>query len=138
MNAIGSNHLARACLAARGHVARSARPYKAPDDHRTITLAVGDDVILRRNHRRLRQPGGSAIDVARSCRRSSVAQRHDWTCHRDQSPLSRQAASPAVFRLSRPDAGGVSDVGDEAMLCVEDVVGECGEFVGVVGDEQGR
>ena len=36
--------------------------YQAPDDHRTITLAVGDEVILRRNHL-LALPDGTAIAV---------------------------------------------------------------------------
>jgi ATP-dependent exoDNAse (exonuclease V) alpha subunit len=39
------------------------RIYRAPDDHhRTITLAVGDEVILRRNHR-LTQPVGTTVAV---------------------------------------------------------------------------
>ena len=56
------NRLARAHLVARGDVARRSRTYRAPHDHRTITLAVGDEVILRRNHR-LTQPDGTTIAV---------------------------------------------------------------------------
>ncbi|HSJ43144.1 MAG TPA: hypothetical protein VK923_00490, partial [Euzebyales bacterium] len=34
----------------------------SPNDHRTITLAVGDEVILRRNQR-LTQPDGTTVEV---------------------------------------------------------------------------
>jgi len=51
------NRLSRAHLVARGDITRRSRTYKPPDDRRTITLAAGDEVILRRNHR-LAQPGG--------------------------------------------------------------------------------
>ena len=56
------NRLARAHLVARGDIARRSRTYRAPDDHRAITLAVGDEVILRRNNR-LAQADGITIDV---------------------------------------------------------------------------
>jgi conjugative relaxase-like TrwC/TraI family protein len=56
------NGLARAHLVARGHVARRSRTYQAPGDHRTITLAAGDEVILRRNTR-LAQPDGTMMAV---------------------------------------------------------------------------
>jgi ATP-dependent exoDNAse (exonuclease V) alpha subunit len=39
------NRLARAHLVARGAVARRTRKYRAPDDRRTVTLGVGDEVI---------------------------------------------------------------------------------------------
>jgi len=56
------NRLARAHLVARGDIARRSRTYRAPDDGRTITLAAGDEVILRRNHR-LPQPDGTTLAV---------------------------------------------------------------------------
>ncbi len=56
------NRLARAQLIARGDVARRSRTYKSPDDRHTITLAAGDEVILRRNQR-LTQPDGTTIAV---------------------------------------------------------------------------
>ena len=56
------NRLARAHLVARGDVARRARTYKSPDNRRTVTLGVGDEVILRRNHR-LIQPDGTTVSV---------------------------------------------------------------------------
>jgi ATP-dependent exoDNAse (exonuclease V) alpha subunit len=43
------NRLARAHLVARGDIARRSRAYKSPDDRRTISLAVGDEVIVRCN-----------------------------------------------------------------------------------------
>jgi ATP-dependent exoDNAse (exonuclease V) alpha subunit len=56
------NRLARANLVARGEVARRSRTYRTPDDHRSITLGVGDEVILRHNQR-LTQPDGTTIAV---------------------------------------------------------------------------
>jgi ATP-dependent exoDNAse (exonuclease V) alpha subunit len=56
------NALARAHLVARGDIARRARTYQAPDDRRTISLGVGDEVILRRNHR-FTQPDGTDVAV---------------------------------------------------------------------------
>jgi conjugative relaxase-like TrwC/TraI family protein len=56
------NRLARAHLVARGDVARRSRTYRAPADGRTVTLGVGDEVILRRNHR-LTHPDGTTIAV---------------------------------------------------------------------------
>jgi ATP-dependent exoDNAse (exonuclease V) alpha subunit len=56
------NRLARAHLVARGDIARRSRTYRAPDDRRAIALAVGDEVILRRN-RRLARPDGTSIAV---------------------------------------------------------------------------
>jgi hypothetical protein len=56
------NHVARASLVARGDITRRARTYRAPADRRTITLAVGDEVILRRNQR-LAQPDATTVAV---------------------------------------------------------------------------
>ncbi len=57
------NRLARAHLVACGDIALRARTYQAPDDHRAITLAVGDEVILRRNISSLLQPDGTTIPL---------------------------------------------------------------------------
>ena len=54
------NQLARARLVTHGQVARRARTYQAPDDHRAIVLAVGEQVILRRNQR-IAQPDGATV-----------------------------------------------------------------------------
>jgi ATP-dependent exoDNAse (exonuclease V) alpha subunit len=56
------NRLARARLVARSDITRRSRTYKSPADHRTITLAVGDEVILRRNER-VTQPDGTTVAV---------------------------------------------------------------------------
>jgi ATP-dependent exoDNAse (exonuclease V) alpha subunit len=56
------NRLARAHLVACGDIARLSRTYRARDDSRAITLAVGDEVILRRNTQ-LQQPDGTTISV---------------------------------------------------------------------------
>ena len=56
------NRLARTHLVARGDVARRSRTYRAAGDRRTIALAVGDEVILRRNQR-LAQPDGTTVAV---------------------------------------------------------------------------
>jgi len=56
------NRLARAHLVARGDINRRSRTYRAPDDRRTVALAVGDEVILRRNQR-LTQPDGTTVAV---------------------------------------------------------------------------
>jgi len=56
------NRLARAHLVARGDIARRSRTYREPDNRRTITLAVGDEVILRRNTK-LTEPDGTTIAV---------------------------------------------------------------------------
>ena len=56
------NRLARAHLVARGAIARRSRTYRAPDDHRAISLGVGDEFILRRNTQ-LRQPDGTTVAV---------------------------------------------------------------------------
>jgi ATP-dependent exoDNAse (exonuclease V) alpha subunit len=56
------NQFARAHLIARGTVARRARTYRAPDDRRAIALAVGDEIILRRNDR-IAQPDGTTVAV---------------------------------------------------------------------------
>lgn len=52
------NQLARAHLLARGDIGKRCRAYSGPDDHQAITLAVGDEIVLRRNQR-LAQPGRS-------------------------------------------------------------------------------
>jgi ATP-dependent exoDNAse (exonuclease V) alpha subunit len=71
------NRLARAHLVARGDIARRSRTYEVPDDHRTIALAVGDEVILRRNHR-LAQPDGTTMAVRNGMtgRVASARRRH--------------------------------------------------------------
>ena len=56
------NRLARARLLANGDISRLSRTYRAPDDHRAIALAVGDEVILRRNHR-IAQPDDTTVAV---------------------------------------------------------------------------
>jgi ATP-dependent exoDNAse (exonuclease V) alpha subunit len=56
------NKLARAHLVARGDLPRRSRTYRAPDDRRAIPLTIGDEVILRRNHR-ITQPDGTTIAV---------------------------------------------------------------------------
>jgi ATP-dependent exoDNAse (exonuclease V) alpha subunit len=56
------NRLARAHLVARGDIARRSRTFHAPDDYRSITLGVGDEVILRRNMQ-LQQPDGTTVVV---------------------------------------------------------------------------
>jgi ATP-dependent exoDNAse (exonuclease V) alpha subunit len=56
------NQLARARLAARGDIHRRSRTYRAPDNHSAIALAVGDQVMVRRNHR-ITQPDGTTIAV---------------------------------------------------------------------------
>ncbi len=48
------NQLARARLIARGGLPRRSRTYRAPDYHRAIPLAVGEQVMLRRAHDRER------------------------------------------------------------------------------------
>ena len=40
------NHLARARLVARGDLPKRSRAYRAPDDHRTIPLAVALFVLI--------------------------------------------------------------------------------------------
>ncbi len=76
------NRLARAHLVARGDIARRSRTYGAPDARRTITLGVGDEVILRRNTR-FPQPDGTTIAVRngidRSRHRRPPPTRHDRT-----------------------------------------------------------
>jgi hypothetical protein len=62
------NHVARDHLIARGDIARRSRTYRSPDHNDTITLAVGDEVILRRNQR-LAQPGGTTVAVRNGARR---------------------------------------------------------------------
>jgi hypothetical protein len=56
------NRLARVHLVPRGDIVRRSRTYTAPGDHRAITLAVGDEVILRRNQR-VTQPDGTTMTL---------------------------------------------------------------------------
>ena len=56
------NRLARANLIARDDIVRRSRTYRAPDDRNTIMLAVGDEIVLRRNQR-IAQPDGATIAV---------------------------------------------------------------------------
>jgi ATP-dependent exoDNAse (exonuclease V) alpha subunit len=81
------NRYARAHRVARGDLPRRSRTYRALDDHRAIPLAVGDQVILRRNQR-LTQPDGTTVAVRNgmtgrvvATRRRSLAVELD-TAHR--------------------------------------------------------
>ena len=71
------NQLARARLVARGDIARRSRTYKSPDNGRTVTIGVGDEVILRRNHR-LTQPDGTTVAVRNGMtgRVTAIRRRH--------------------------------------------------------------
>jgi conjugative relaxase-like TrwC/TraI family protein len=57
------NRLARAHLVVRGDIAKKTRAYRASDDSRDLGLAIGDEVILRRNDARLPQPHGDPVQV---------------------------------------------------------------------------
>jgi hypothetical protein len=57
------NLLARAHLRHRGDVAGRSRHYRSCDGRREIRLAVGDEVILRRNNAHLAQPDGRTVAV---------------------------------------------------------------------------
>jgi ATP-dependent exoDNAse (exonuclease V) alpha subunit len=77
------NRLARAHLVARGAVARRTRKYRAPDDRRTVTLGVGDEVILRRNER-LPQADGATTAVRNGMTgRVTAARRREITVNLD-------------------------------------------------------
>jgi len=91
------NQLARARLVARGDITRRSRTYRAPDDHRTITLAVGDEVILRRNHR-ITQPDGTTIAVRNGMTgRVTAARRRGMTVELDAA--HRTPGRPAAITL---------------------------------------
>jgi ATP-dependent exoDNAse (exonuclease V) alpha subunit len=88
------NRLARARLIARGDLPARARTYRAPDDHRAIPLAIGDQVILRRNHR-ITQPDGTTIALRNgmtgrvtATRRRAVTIELDETHHTPSGPAS--------------------------------------------------
>ena len=103
------NRLARAHLVARGDIARRSRTYPAPDDRRAITLAVGDEVILRRNHR-LTQPDGTTIAV-----RNGMTGRVTATTRRgitvDFDAAHRSPGEPADVTLPAGHIGAHVDYG---------------------------
>jgi hypothetical protein len=79
-----TNQLVRAHPAARGEVARRARTYRAVGDRRTIALGVGDEVILRRNHR-LTRPDGTRTAVRNGMTgRVTATRRRHVTVHLDR------------------------------------------------------
>jgi ATP-dependent exoDNAse (exonuclease V) alpha subunit len=91
------NRLARAHLVARGDIARRSRTYRAPDDRRTVALAVGDEVILRRNQR-LIQPDGTAVAVRNGMTgRVTATRRREITVELDEA--HRSLEGPARVRL---------------------------------------
>ena len=86
------NRLARAHLVARGDIVRRNRTYRAPDARRTITLAVGDEVILRRNHR-LTQHDGTTMAV-RNGMTGRVTETHRNWITVDLDAAHREPADP--------------------------------------------
>jgi conjugative relaxase-like TrwC/TraI family protein len=91
------NRLARAHLVARGDVARRSRTYRAPADGRTVTLGVGDEVILRRNHR-LTHPDGTTIAV-RNGMTGRVTATHRNRITVDLDAAHRQPGGPTRVTL---------------------------------------
>jgi ATP-dependent exoDNAse (exonuclease V) alpha subunit len=103
------NRLARAHLVARGDIARRARTYRAPDDRRAITFAVGDEVILRRNHR-LTQPDGTTMAVRNGMTgRVTVTHRNRITV--DLDAAHREPGRPTRVTLSAGYVGAHVDYG---------------------------
>jgi conjugative relaxase-like TrwC/TraI family protein len=91
------NQLARAHLVARGHVARRSRTYRAPNDCRTITLAVGDEVILRRNHRLTESDGATVVIRNGMTGRVTATRRRHVTI--ELEPLHRTPGGPKRVTL---------------------------------------
>jgi hypothetical protein len=109
------NQLARAHLVARGHVARRSRTYQAPDDRRTVTLGVGDEVILRRNLR-LTQPDGTTVAVRNGMTgRVTATRRRETTVDLDGTHRSPEGAArvtlPAGYVGAHVDYGYARTVG---------------------------
>jgi ATP-dependent exoDNAse (exonuclease V) alpha subunit len=91
------NQVARAHLVARGDLPRRSRTYRAPDDHRAIPLAVGDEIILRRNHR-ITQPDGTTVAVRNGMTGRVVAtRRRGITIDLDET--HRTPVDPSVVTL---------------------------------------
>jgi hypothetical protein len=107
----GLNRLARAHLVARGNITRRSRTYRTPDDHRRITLAVGDEVILRRNQR-LTQPDGTTIAVHNGMTGHVTAtRRRHVTITIELEPLHRMHAGPKPVTLPASYVGAHIDHG---------------------------
>ena len=103
------DRLARAHLVARGEVSRRARTYRAPDDRRTVTLAVGDEVILRRNTR-VAQPDGTSIDLRNGMTgRVTATRRRHVTVELDAA--HRTPGEPASVTLPAAYVGANLDYG---------------------------
>ncbi|HEX6255464.1 MAG TPA: MobF family relaxase [Euzebyales bacterium] len=103
------NRFARAHLVARGDIARRARTYRAPDDRRAITLAVGDEVILRRNHR-LTQPDGTTM-VVRNGMTGRVTATHRNRITVDLDAAHREPGRPTRVTVSAGYVGEHVDHG---------------------------
>jgi len=103
------NHLARARLVARGDLPKRSRAYRAPDDHRTIPLAVGDQVILRRNHR-ITQPDGSTVAV-RNGMTGRVSANRCGTLTVELDAQHRTPGGPATMTLPSAYVGDHVDYG---------------------------
>jgi ATP-dependent exoDNAse (exonuclease V) alpha subunit len=107
----GLNRLARAHLVARGNITRRSRTYRTRDDHRRITLAVGDEVILRRNQR-LTQPDGTTIAVHNGMTGHVTAtRRRHVTITIELEPLHRMHAGPKPVTLPASYVGAHIDHG---------------------------
>ena len=103
------NRLARAHLVTRGDITRRSRTYRTPDDRRTINLAVGDEVILRRNHR-LQQPDSTSIDLRNGMTgRVTAARRHEITVELDAA--NRTHHGPTHVTLPAGYVGAHVDYG---------------------------
>ena len=103
------NRLARVHLVARGDIARRSRTYRAPDDRRTVNLAVGDEVILRRNHR-LTQPDGTTVAVRNGMTgRVAATRRRHVTVELDGA--HRSLEGPARVTLPADYVGAHVDYG---------------------------
>jgi ATP-dependent exoDNAse (exonuclease V) alpha subunit len=103
------NGLARAHLVARGAIARRSRTYRAPNDSRTITLAVGDEVIVRRN-RELAQPDGRTVAVRNGMTgRVTVTRRREITVGLDTA--HRTPEGPVRVTLPAGYVGAHVDYG---------------------------
>jgi conjugative relaxase-like TrwC/TraI family protein len=103
------NRLARAHLIARGDITRRARTYQAPDDHRTVTLGVGDEIIMRRNQR-LTQPDGITVAVRNGMTgRVTAARRRSITF--DLDAAHRTLDGPAKVTLPSSYVGAYVDYG---------------------------
>ena len=89
--------------------ARRSRTYQAPDDRSAITLAVGDEIVLRRNHR-LTQRDGTTLAVRNGMTgRVIVIRRREITVELDgahRSPeRSARVTLPAGYVGTHVDHG---------------------------------